>query len=421
MVERKTKREVLGVGILGAGFIGHFHVRSWQGVRDGDIVAVCSRTHDKARELADIAVETGVGMDVAAYDSVLDLVRDPRVDAIWVLTPNFTRIEVIKAITDEVIAGRASLKAIAIEKPLGRTVAEAREVLEMVEAAGLLHGYLENQVYSPGLVRSREIIWARGASAAGTPYLARAAEEHSGPHNTWFWNGATEGGGVLNDMMCHSVEAGRFLLTPPGKRLSEWLQPVSVTATIASLKWGRAKYARQLLETYEGVVDYTKSPSEDYAHAVFEFVNGDGEPVVVEATTSWSYVGAGLRLSFELLGPEYSMENDTLSTESKIFLSRELEQAEGEDLIEKQNAEQGLMPLLSDESVSYGYTGENQSLTRSFLAGEQPLESLESGLEVIELLMAAYSSAEQGKTLYWPLDLDDFVPAVAKGEWNPRA
>lgn len=416
MAERRT----LGVGILGAGFIGNFHVDSFRGVRDGDIVAVCSRRLERAADLAAKAEALGVGSGVTAYDEIVELVRDPRVEAIWVLTPNFTRVEVIKAITDEVISGRAELKALAIEKPLGRNVAEAREVLEMVQGAGLLHGYLENQVYAPGLVRSREIIWARGAAGSGSPYLARAAEEHSGPHNTWFWNGATEGGGVLNDMMCHSVEAGRFLLTPPGTRLSEWLTPVSVTATIASLKFGRPKYAKWLQDNYEGVVDYTKTPSEDYAHAVFEFINGDGEPVVVEATTSWSFVGAGLRLSFELLGPEYSMENDTLSTESKLFLSRNLQQAEGEDMIEKQNAEQGLMPLLSDEAVSYGYTGENSHLTTMFLQGEQPLEGLESGLEVIEMLMAAYKSAEQGRTITWPLDLEDFVPAVAKGEWNPR-
>lgn len=416
MAERRT----LGVGILGAGFIGNFHVDSFRGVRDGDIVAVCSRRLERAADLAAKAEALGVGSGVTAYDEIVELVRDPRVEAIWVLTPNFTRVEVIKAITDEVISGRAELKALAIEKPLGRNVAEARVVLEMVQGAGLLHGYLENQVYAPGLVRSREIIWARGAAGSGSPYLARAAEEHSGPHNTWFWNGATEGGGVLNDMMCHSVEAGRFLLTPPGTRLSEWLTPVSVTATIASLKFGRPEYAKWLQDNYEGVVDYTKTPSEDYAHAVFEFINGDGEPVVVEATTSWSFVGAGLRLSFELLGPEYSMENDTLSTESKLFLSRNLQQAEGEDMIEKQNAEQGLMPLLSDEAVSYGYTGENSHLTTMFLQGEQPLEGLESGLEVIEMLMAAYKSAEQGRTITWPLDLEDFVPAVAKGEWNPR-
>jgi predicted dehydrogenase len=46
--------------------------------------------------------------------------------------------------------------------------------------------------------------------------LARAAEEHSGPHMPWFWEGELQGGGVLNDMMCHSVEEARFMLTAPG-------------------------------------------------------------------------------------------------------------------------------------------------------------------------------------------------------------
>lgn len=416
-----SQRKTLGVGIIGAGFIGNFHVDAWRGVRDGDIVAVTSRTLASAQALAERAETSGVGVDVAAYDDVAALVRDPRVDAVWVLTPNYTRLEVVRAITEEVTSGRATLTGIAIEKPLGRTVEEARAVLELVEGAGLLHGYLENQVFAPGVTRAHELLWSRGAAVAGTPYLARAAEEHSGPHNTWFWNGVEEGGGVLNDMMCHSVETGRFLLTPPGGDATTWLTPVSVTATIASLKWGRPAYAKQLSQTYPGVVDYTRSPSEDYAHAVFEFVNGDGEPVVVEATTSWSYVGAGLRLSFELLGPEYSMKSDTLSTESQIFLSRALLQAEGEDMVEKQNAEQGLMPIVSDESFSYGYTNENAAFVTAFLAGQQPAENLHDGLEVVRLLMAAYQSAETGTTVRFPVDLESFVPAVARGAWNPRA
>src|SRR5690606_30988147 len=111
-----------------------------------------------------------------------------------------------------------------------------------------------------------------------------------------------------SDMMCHSVEAARYLLTPPGVDPSEWLTPVSVEATIASLKWGREKYAEILKQSYPDAPDYRVRPSEDYARATFTFINGDGEPVIAETGTSWSFVGAGLRLSFELLGPEYSMQ-----------------------------------------------------------------------------------------------------------------
>jgi len=82
------------------------------------------------------------------------------------------------------------------------------------------------------------LIWARGASNTGRPYLARAAEEHSGPHKPWFWRGKLQGGGVLNDMMCHSALVVRHLLTEPGQPLTT-VKPKRVTAHIASLKWTR--------------------------------------------------------------------------------------------------------------------------------------------------------------------------------------
>ena len=82
------------------------------------------------------------------------------------------------------------------------------------------------------------------------------------------------------------------------------------------------------------------------------YVDDAGTPLIVEATTSWSFVGAGLRLSMELLGPEYSMSVSTLDGGTKVFFSRRLqEQQAGEDLIEKQNAEQGLMPIVGNEAA----------------------------------------------------------------------
>jgi predicted dehydrogenase len=142
--------------------------------------------------------------------------------------------------------------------------------------------------------------------------------------------------------------------------------------------------------------------------------------VIAEATTSWSYVGAGLRLSMELLGPEYSFTLSSLDAGGKLFLSRRVKGESGEDLVEKQNAEQGLMPVVGNEAAEYGYEGENRYFTRQFLDGRQPELSFEAGLSVTELLMAAYMSAEEERVVAWrPADLDSFVPAVARGAWKP--
>ena len=100
-------------------------------------------------------------------------------------------------------------------------------------------------------------------------------------------------------------------------------------------------------------VDYAKRPAEDFARATVRYADEAGQPLIVEATTSWSFVGAGLRLSMELLGPEYSVSVNTLDAGAKVFFSRRLRGQAGEDLVEKQNAEQGLMPVLGNEAAEY--------------------------------------------------------------------
>jgi predicted dehydrogenase len=407
----------LGVGFVGSGFIARFHVRSFQAVREADVLGVWSPNAANAESTAAYARSLDVG-DARAYASIADLVADPRIDAIWLTGPNHARVENVEAIVQAIRDGRGTLRGLACEKPLGRNVAEARRVVELAASVGLPTGYLENQLFAPHVETGRELLWARGASATGRPYLARAAEEHSGPHMPWFWSGALQGGGVLNDMMCHSALLVRHLLVRPGAPLST-VRPVRVTGQVASLKWTRPEY-RALLQQRMGV-DYARTPSEDFASATIEFETDDGFVAIGEASTSWSYVGAGLRLSAELLGPEYSMAWSSLDTGLRLFFSRAVQGREGEDLVEKQNAEVGQMPVVAGEPFVYGYEAENRHFARAFLGKEAPRLTFADGLEVVELLMTAYRSAEEGRTLpYEPSAVAEYVPPVARGAWRPR-
>src|SRR5207245_3934963 len=167
-------------------------------------------------------------------------------------------------------------------------------------------------------------------------------------------------------------------------------------------------------------VDYARYPAEDFASLTVEFETDDGARVIGEATTSWSFVGAGLRLSAELLGPEYSMAWNSLDSPLKLFFSRAVQGQAGEDLVEKQNAEIGLMPVVAGEAAVYGYEAEDRHFVRAFLKGEPPELTFDDGVEVVQLLMTAYMSAERGKTLdFPPKGLETFVPAVARGAWKP--
>ena len=410
----------LGIGFIGGGFITRFHIQSLVGVRDADVMGIVSRTKASAEESATLARTIGVGNNAKAYDSITDMIADPNIDALWVCSPNFARIETFEEIASAISSGKGELIGVTCEKPLGRNVEEAKRVLELTQSVNLLDGYLENQIFAPSITRGKEIVWARGAATTGRPYLARAAEEHSGPHMPWFWEGSLQGGGVLNDMMCHSVEEARFMLTEPGKPRDS-ITPISINAHTDCLKWQRPEYVKILSDNSDGKTDYSKRPSEDFARSLIEYLDEDNNKLIVETTTSWCFVGEGLRLSMELFGPEYSMFVNTLDPDLKVFFSRKVTGSEGEDLVEKQNAESGGMPVVSNEAEAYGYTAENRHMVQSFMNGKRPEENFDDGLEVTRLLMAAYMSAEQGKTIQLPnADIDTFTPAVARGEWNPK-
>lgn len=413
-----ASNQPLRIGLAGSGFIAHFHVQSFEGIRDVQLSGVFSPTiaHREALVARINALELGPSR---AYESLEAMVSADEIDAIWILGPNDSRLDTMRIIHRAVTERGAKLRGIACEKPLARNLAEAREMLRLAEDAGLNHGYLENMVFSTGIQRGKEIIWRRGVPNAGRPYLARATEEHSGPHSPWFWQGERQGGGVVTDMMCHSVEVARFLLTAPGANRDS-LTLVSVTGSVAGLKWTQPEYAQRLQDSMGAEVDYVARPSEDFARGLVVLKDHDGQTAIIETTTSWAYVGAGLRTQIELLGPEYAMQLSTLDSGLKVFFSRNVSGSEGEDLVEKQNAEQGQMPVVEDEAAVYGYLLENRHMVQSFRRGIAPIETFDDGVAVLQILMAVYRSAELGTTIEFPCpELETYEPLVARGEWQP--
>src|ERR1700676_4812336 len=217
--QAKQASSRLGIGFVGSGFNARFHMQALRAVRDADVRGVWSPNAERAASAAALARSFDLGA-AQSYASISAMVADPAIDALWLTGPNHRRVENFEEIVHALEQGKGTLRGIACEKPLARTVAEAAHVVRLIKRLGLAHGYLENHVFAPQVQTGHALLWARGAASAGRPYLARAAEEHSGPHSPWFCRGELQGGGVLNDMMCHSVLLVRHLLTRPGAALS---------------------------------------------------------------------------------------------------------------------------------------------------------------------------------------------------------
>ncbi|MBD3183654.1 gfo/Idh/MocA family oxidoreductase [Candidatus Poribacteria bacterium] len=404
---------MLKIGMVGAGFVAEFHRKSLESIRGIELAGVCALKG--AEELAERARNAGLG-DTKVYKSIEEMCK--AVDVACIFVPNFVRLTILKEIIDAVKNG-AELKGIVCEKPLARNMAEADEMLKLVNSVGVKTAYFENQIHMPSVTNARTQLKACEKSM-GSVHLTRSAEEHGGPHEPWFWDPTRQGGGVWCDMGCHSIAVGMYMLTPSGKA-PDHLKPLWISGNMALLKWGKEPWKSQLKE--KGV-DYDVTPAEDYALVTAMFEDPEtGVKGVAQATDSWMYDAPGLRLLMEAFGPGYSYTVNSLDSPAGIFISDAAADAiaDSELALEKAQATRGALVLQPNEPDLYGYVGEWKDAIAAFEKGEDALLNFEYGRMITMLIMAGYMSHEKGKVL----DLTDpkvmeelktYVPKIQQGK-----
>ncbi len=401
------------LGLIGSGFISRFHTLALGQVKGFELAGLLDRSGSAG--LAELARREGVG-DPRIYSSVTELAE--AVDVLALFAPNSARLEGMEEIAAAVRAG-ARLRGLICEKPLGRNLAEAREMVRLAEETGLPTSYFENQLYMKSFraqLRQLEPV----QKEMGPLALARCSEEHGGPHEGWFWDPTRQGGGVLLDMGCHAIAMGWYLLTPAGKAPT-FLEPETVSADVSLLKWGLPRWRRHLLDKYG--VDYAKTPAEDFTTGVVGYRNPEtGQRVKAQFTSSWMFEKQGLRLFWDGMGPGYAVEFNTLSSPLTVFIGDDAAAAvaDGESALEKSTASRGLLPVHYNEADLYGYPDEFQDALASFAAGRDAMLPWSYGVEVMRLLMAAYLSAEQRRVvdLTDPAtlkELETYRPAIQQG------
>lgn len=407
--------ETLKLGIVGAGFITRFQARAIAQIRNMEIAGITSLTRAQAEAAAQEIRAAGIGAAVV-YDSVGEMAQ--QVDAVAIYAPNFARVEIMEEIVTAVKNG-ASLKGVICEKPLGRNVKEARRLVDLAAEANLRTAYFENQIFMKPIQAQLAQLTPQ-QQTMGPLLLTRSAEEHGGPHEAWFWDPTRQGGGVLSDMGCHSIAVGWYVLTPVGKPPT-FLQPVSVTAETSLLKWGLPEWRQKLIDRFG--VDYSKTPAEDFATGMVTFKNPEtGQISKAQFTDSWMFEKQGLRLFMDGMGPGYAFEVNTLRSTLEVFIGDEAANAiaDAETALEKATASRGLLAVQYNEADLYGYTDENKEAAEAFLAGKDGYLPWSYGLEITKLVMAAYLSAERGRTIDLTdpavqQELETYIPLIQQG------
>jgi predicted dehydrogenase len=406
--------ERLRVGFIGAGFIAKFHATALKMVRGMDLAGVYSLKG--AEELAGFAKENELG-ECKIYANIAELCKN--CNAVGVFAPNPVRVELVEQIVEAVKAG-AELKGIICEKPLARTIAEGKRLVALAKETKVPTAYFENQIHMKAIKNALSQLGPQ-QKAMGPLTLVRSAEEHAGPHEPWFWDPTHQGGGVLSDMACHSIAVSWFCLIPPGKPVT-FLEPVSVNAETALLKWGQPKYRKDLLDRMG--VDYAKTPAEDFCTGIVTFRNPEtGQLVKAQFTNSWMYDKQGLRLLMEGLGPGYAFEINSLKSPLEVFIGDVAAEAvaDTEAALEKATASRGLLTIQPNEADLYGYVDELVDAREAFLSGKDGLLNWEYGLEITKLCQAGYMSGERKKTIDLTdaaivKELDSYTSLIARGK-----
>jgi predicted dehydrogenase len=342
------------IAMLGSGFIGRFYADSLQGYRSRDtIVSIYSRREESARKFAE-------DYQCHHYTTVMEeAIAREDVDIVCIALPNNLH-------EAAVLLCCKYKKAVMTTKPLGRNAAEAKRMLEAVEAAGIFNGYLEDLVYTPKFIKASQSVHE---GALGRILWAKSRETHPGPHSEWFWDIEQAGGGCILDLGCHCVEITRSYI---GKDI----KPVEVMC------WA---------DTQVKPID-----AEDHAIGLVKYENG----AIGQFEVSWTFRG-GLDLRDEVMGTEGTIWiNSFLRTGFDMFTTGK----GGDYIAEKAESNSGWLFPVGDELNELGYNHMFMDMFNALEKGIAPKETFYDGYVVNAILDAAYKSA---KSKIWePVQLD---------------
>jgi predicted dehydrogenase len=205
------------------------------------------------------------------------------------------------------------------------------------------------------VVKARDAIESGGI---GRVLWVRSRESHSGPHSPHFWDAVKTGGGAMNDLGSHCIEAARYFY---GKQDS----------IVEVMAWGGC------------LVHSGKTTAEDNALLVLKFSSGG----IAHCELSWTTKG-GLDLRNEIHGSEGSLFTDvTRGTPISAYVTKTAGY-----VIEKADIDFGWTRPLPEEAFAYGYQGEMRHFVECVQTGAVPRETYEDGYIVNCVLDAGYRS-----------------------------
>lgn len=198
----------LRVGLIGSGFMGKAHAfaltlapRVFDLPFDIELASLADVTEESASRAARAF---GFKRSTADWRA---MVADPSIDVVHVTAPNALHKEMS-------LAAIAAGKHVACEKPLAPLAADALEMAQAAERAGVKTQVGFNYLCNPMLTTARDMV-AAGELGEILGYRGIHAEDYMvDPDGVWGFRHDPAGGGALADIGSHALATAEFLLGP---------------------------------------------------------------------------------------------------------------------------------------------------------------------------------------------------------------
>lgn len=379
----------IGIGIIGSRFAADLHAHALSKIRGSkcEIVGVCAKTKESAEAFAR---KFNVPHAYTDHRALLDRKDIHLVDL--VLTTNLHHTMAI----DSANAG----KHIICEKPLTGCFSEAKAmsghamfdaamknadaVLEACRRNRVTLGYAENFVYAPPVAKLRRLMDASG----GTLLDLRAEESHSGSHAAYSRRWVTSGGGSMLRMGSHPIGAVIHLKHYEGqRRFGKPIRVKSLLADVAQLTKTEAfrKESRKwLVGEWEDV--------EDWSAAILTFEDG------TKATVMSTDVSLGGVKNLVTAYLSNSVVQVNINPNTSLVVYAPDGKIWGDEYItEKVETKGGWQFPSPDEDWMRGYPQEMEDFVDAVREGREPLSGALLAHETVEVIYAAYVSAQEGR------------------------
>lgn len=194
---------MIKIGIIGCGKIAQIrHIPEYAANPDAKLYGFFDVNQERAKE---IAVKYG-GI---AYESYQQMLEDPEIDAVSVLTPNFTHAEIS-------IAALKAGKHVLCEKPMATTLTDCEAMAATARKTGKKLMIAQNQRLAGAHRKAKELL---DNGAIGDVITFRTSFSHSGAdnwsvdgRNSWFMDKSRSCFGAMADLGVHKTDLMVYLL-----------------------------------------------------------------------------------------------------------------------------------------------------------------------------------------------------------------